>query len=431
MTQIEAARVGKITEEMQAVAVDEAVTPEFVRDGVASGHIAICANPARRSRRPLGIGAGLATKVNANIGTSRDALDPELEVSKARVAVEAGAHTVMDLSTGGALADIRRQILEAVDVPLGTVPVYEACALAVTREKSFAELTADELFEVIAGHAEEGVDFVTVHCGVNRDALNRLTEEGRELDVVSRGGALTIEWMQYNDADNPLFVQFDRLLEIARAHDLTLSLGDGFRPGCLADATDRSQITELVTLGELAGRALRAGVQVIVEGPGHVPLHQVQDNIRMQKALCHGAPFYVLGPLVTDVATGWDHIAGAIGGALAGWAGADFLCYVTPSEHLRLPDVKDVREGVIASLIAAHASDIAKGLPRAIERDLKMARARKALDWDAQIACALDPVKSRRLRDSSPPTEDGEVCTMCGKFCAIRAMERATKNEQA
>ena len=426
-TQLEAARAGRITDEMRIVAVDESVAPEFVRDGVAAGQIAICANPARPSRRPLGIGQGLTIKVNANIGTSRDANDPEYEVQKARVAVEAGAHTVMDLSTGGDLAAIRRQILAAIDVPLGTVPVYEACALAVAQEKSFVELTADELFGVIERQAAEGVDFVTVHCGVNRNALARLREEGRVLDVVSRGGALTIEWMQYNEADNPLFVQFDRLIELARGHDLTLSLGDGFRPGCLADATDRSQITELVTLGELAGRAVAAGVQVIIEGPGHVPLNEVQENIRLQKALCHGAPFYVLGPLVTDVATGWDHIAGAIGGALAGWAGADFLCYVTPSEHLRLPDAEDVREGVIASLIAAHAADIARGLPAAVARDLKMARARKALDWDTQIACALDPIKARRLRDSNPPTEDGETCTMCGKFCAIRAMERASQ----
>ncbi|NOZ84916.1 MAG: phosphomethylpyrimidine synthase ThiC [Deltaproteobacteria bacterium] len=427
MTQIEAARSGRVTEEVRAAAHQEGISADLLSREIASGHAVICANKNRKDRIPLAIGKGLSTKVNANIGTSRDMLDKGLEIQKAKVAIEAGAHTVMDLSTGGDLAGIRHAIMDVIHVPMGTVPIYEACARAVGKRKSFVELETDEIFEVIEEHALQGVDFVTVHCGVNRKAAAAMEGEGRVLDVVSRGGALTIEWMEFNKAENPLFAHFDRLLDIARKHDLILSLGDGFRPGCLADATDRSQITELVTLGELASRAMDAGVQVIIEGPGHVPLDQVQENIRLQKSLCHGAPFYVLGPLVTDVAAGWDHIAGAIGGALAAWAGADFLCYVTPAEHLKLPDEYDVREGVIASVIAAHAGDLAKGVKGAWERDLAMASARKSLDWETQIKSALDPEKSRRFRESNPPREDEGTCTMCGAFCAIRAVERAKK----
>ena len=425
MTQLEAAIKGKITDEMKAVAYDERVSPELVRDGIARGVIVITQNE-RRNAKPLGIGEGLSVKVNANIGTSRDRVEIGEELEKMRVAIEAGAHTLMDLSTGGDIKDIRRVIRENCPVPLGTVPIYQVAATAPEKTKSFLDTTPDEWLETIAEHGKEGVDFITVHCGVTRESVSRYRKEGRVLDVVSRGGALTIHWMDENEAENPLYEHFDRLLEIAREHDMTLSLGDGLRPGCIADATDRGQLSELILLGELQSRALSAGVQVMIEGPGHVPMDQVQANILIQKRLCHGAPFYVLGPLVTDIAPGYDEVTAAIGGALAAWAGADYLCYVTPSEHLRLPDVEDVRRGVITSLIAAHAADVARRKPQALERDLAMARARKDLNWEEQIRLSIDPKRTKALRESRP-SGDEEACSMCGELCAIKVTKKKAK----
>lgn len=420
MTLLEEARRGVINDKMRRVAEDEGLDPEYVRRGVADGNLVILNNNRRDSLKPLGVGKGLRTKINANIGTSREQMSVELEMEKLKVAVDAGADTIMDLSTGGPVDEIRRTIIKECSVPLGTVPIYQAALDAFEMKKSLVEMSADELFRVIEKHGEQGVDFITVHCGVTRENIRRMRDEGRIMDVVSRGGAFTVEWMRYNDQENPLLEYYDRLLDIAREYEMTLSLGDGLRPGAIADATDRGQVLELVKLGELTERAWEKGVQVMIEGPGHVPLHQVEANIILQKRLCHGAPFYVLGPLVTDIAPGYDHITSAIGGALAAWAGADFLCYVTPSEHIRLPSVEDVKEGVIASKIAAHAADIAKGVKGAMEKDVQMSRYRKKLDWQGMISTALDPDKARALRQSSMPTEDEDVCTMCGTFCAIK-----------
>ena len=427
MTQLELARRGVVSAQMRAVAEQEGLEPEQVREGVAAGTIVIPANPSHRALKPRGIGAGLTTKVNANLGISTAFPDVAREQEKLEVAVEAGADAVMDLSTGEpeAVARCRRMVLEMSSVPVGTVPVYEAAARAQARHGAIVDMDSEELWEVIEEHAAAGVDFMTVHCGVTRRALERLRREGRITDVVSRGGALLVGWMLHHDRENPLYEDFPRLLEIARRYDVTLSLGDGMRPGCLADATDRAQLEELITLGELVDEARRAGVQVMVEGPGHVPLAQIEANVKLQKRLCHGAPFYVLGPLVTDVAPGWDHIAAAIGGAVAGAAGADFLCYVTPSEHLGLPGVAEVREGVVAARIAAHAADLAKGLRRAWEWDREMARARKTLNWARQLELAIDPLKARALWEQKNPaaTGDGGVCSMCGPYCALRLVD--------
>ena len=425
MTQLEYARRGVITEKMQAAALAEGVTPEFIRDGLAAGTIVICHNVKHANGIPLPVGAGLRTKVNANIGSSSDDTDMEKELEKARIAVKYGADAIMDLSTGGPVDEIRRAVVAETSACIGSVPLYQAALDAVrVKKKAIVDMTVDDIFAGIIKHAEDGVDFITVHCGVTRSTVERMRNEGRLMDVVSRGGAFTIEWMAYNNAENPLFEHFDKLLEITKAYDMTLSLGDGFRPGCLADATDRAQIHELIILGELTQRAQAAGVQVMIEGPGHVPLHQIQTNIQLQKRLCHGAPFYVLGPLVTDIAPGYDHITCAIGGAIAAAAGADFLCYVTPSEHLRLPDVQDVRDGVIASRIAAHAADIAKGVKGAMDRDIAMAKCRKKLDWEGQFGLALDPDKAREMRANSPVADHG-ACTMCGEFCAYKVMDDA------
>ncbi len=420
MTQLEYARQGKLTEAMKQVALAEGVTPEFIREGLAEGTIVITQNVKHQKIAPLAIGKGLRTKVNANVGTSKDHTDIEEELAKVRAAIAAGADTIMDLSTGPAIDETRRAVLEVSTVPVGTVPIYQAAIeMPEKKKRPMVEMTADDLFAVIERHAEDGVDFITVHCGVTLNSVERIKKEGRLLGVVSRGGSILVEWMSYNKKENPLFEQYDRLLEIAHAYDLTLSLGDGLRPGCLADATDRGQIQELLLLGELTERAWAKGVQVMIEGPGHVPLHQIQANVLLEKRLCHGAPFYVLGPLVTDFAPGYDHITGAIGGALAAWAGADFLCYVTPSEHLRLPTIEDVRAGVIAAKIAGHAADIARGLPGALDRDISMARARKALNWPEQIRLAIDPERAQELRSSRLPKES-DVCTMCGELCAIK-----------
>jgi phosphomethylpyrimidine synthase len=420
MTQLEYARQGKLTEAMKQVALAEGVTPEFIREGLAEGTIVITQNVKHQKIAPLAIGKGLRTKVNANVGTSKDHTDIEEELAKVRAAIAAGADTIMDLSTGPAIDETRKAVLEVSTVPVGTVPIYQAAIeMPEKKKRPMVEMTADDLFAVIERHAEDGVDFITVHCGVTLNSVERIKKEGRLLGVVSRGGSILVEWMSYNKKENPLFEQYDRLLEIAHAYDLILSLGDGLRPGCLADATDRGQIQELLLLGELTERAWAKGVQVMIAGPGHVPLHQIQANVLLEKRLCHGAPFYVLGPLVTDIAPGYDHITGAIGGALAAWAGADFLCYVTPSEHLRLPTIEDVRAGVIAAKIAGHAADIARGLPGAMDQDISMARARKALNWPEQIRLAIDPERAQELRSSRLPKES-DVCTMCGELCAIK-----------
>ncbi|MFA5073783.1 MAG: phosphomethylpyrimidine synthase ThiC [Nitrospirota bacterium] len=423
MTQILEARKGNITPEMKAVAAAEDVSVEHVLNGIAQGTIVITRNALHQSIAPLGIGKGLRTKINANIGTSKDRMSIADEIEKLKVAVSAGADAVMDLSTGGPIIEIRREILKHSTVAIGTVPIYQAAVETVSQGRSIVQMDPELLFKVIEGQAEEGVDFITVHCGITRSSVERLQRQGRIMDVVSRGGAFHLEWILYNDAENPLYTQYDRLIEICKKYDVTLSLGDGMRPGSLADATDRAQIEELIILGELRDRAHEAGVQVMIEGPGHVPINQIEMNIKIQKELCKGAPFYVLGPLVTDVAPGYDHITSAIGGAISGAAGADFLCYVTPSEHLRLPDLADVREGVIASRIAAHAADIAKGVKGALEWDKEMSRRRKALDWKGQIEISLDPEKARRLRESSLPKES-DVCSMCGEFCSMKGVSQ-------
>jgi phosphomethylpyrimidine synthase len=342
-----------------------------------------------------------------------------LELEKVRVSIAAGTDTIMDLSTGGDLGEIRRAVIGASTVAVGTVPIYQAAVAAVKAGKAIVEMTADDLFRAIEENGEDGVDFITVHCGVTRQSVARIEQQGRLLGIVSRGGSILAHWMDFNNRENPLYEEYDRLLAIAKKYDMVLSLGDGLRPGCLSDATDRGQVQELILLGELTRRAREQGVQVMIEGPGHVPIQEIKANVLLEKSLCSGAPFYVLGPLPTDVAPGYDHITAAIGGAIAGWAGADFLCYVTPSEHLRLPTLDDVREGVIASKIAAHIADIAKGVPGAIERDHRMARCRKQFDWDGQIEASLDPVRSRAwLEKSKSAGEEG--CTMCGDLCAVR-----------
>ncbi|OGO44694.1 MAG: phosphomethylpyrimidine synthase [Chloroflexi bacterium RBG_16_60_22] len=417
MTQLEIARAGNISPQMEAVAAAEGRDAGTVRQSIAGGTVVIPANVNHQGLVPCGIGAGLSTKVNANLGTSSDFSSVDIELEKLRVAVAAGADTVMDLSTGGDIPAIRRAILAASTCPIGTVPIYQAGIEAIAKQGAIVKMTADDLFAAVEDNARDGVDFITVHCGVTRAAIARLKRQGRVTDVVSRGGAFLVGWMLHNDRENPLYEQYDRLLDISREYDVTLSLGDGMRPGSLADATDRPQIEELLTLGELVQRAQEAGVQVMVEGPGHIPLDQIETNVHIQKALCKGAPFYVLGPLVTDIAAGYDHITSAIGGAIAAMAGADFLCYVTPSEHLAIPDVDDVREGVMAARIAAHAADIVKNIPGAAERDRQMSLARKRLDWDEQARLSLDPERFGRVHRERATS--GSACSMCGQFCAM------------
>ena len=422
MTQLELAREGTISPQMSLVAQNEGVEAEFIRRGVAEGTIVIPANIKHTNLAPCGIGQGLRTKVNANIGTSSDFGNIDTELEKLRVAIDCGTDTVMDLSTGGDISAIRRAIIASSTLPIGTVPIYQAGIEAIAKHRAIVKMTVDDLFSTIEEHARDGVDFATLHCGVTQSAVNQLRQQGRVADVVSRGGAFLIGWMLHNERENPLYQYFDRLLEIAREFDVTLSLGDGMRPGCLADATDRPQIEELIVIGELVNRAQQAGVQAMVEGPGHLPLNQIEANVQLEKAICRGAPFYVLGPLVTDVAAGYDHITGAIGGAIAAAAGTDFLCYVTPAEHLSLPDPEDVRQGVIASRIAAHAADIVKGVKGASEWDSKMAVARKKLDWEEQARLSLAPELARQVH--SKHASAGKACSMCGKFCAMELVEK-------
>jgi phosphomethylpyrimidine synthase len=419
MTQIEQARCGVITEEMNLGAEREGCPAEFIRAGVAAGTIVIIRNNGHDRITPLAIGKGLRTKINANIGTSQDRAELEAELEKVRICVAAGADTIMDLSTGGNIREIRRAIIAASPLVIGTVPLYQAAARMLARGKAIVEMTADDMFAVIEENGEDGVDFITVHCGVTRRSVVAVEEQGRLLGIVSRGGSITAHWMACNGEENPLYAQYDRLLDIARKYEMVLSLGDGLRPGCLADATDRGQLQELIFLGELAKRAQERGVQVMIEGPGHVPLKDIESNILLQKRICAEAPFYVLGPLPTDIAPGYDHLTSAIGGAIAGAAGADYLCYVTPAEHLRLPTLADVREGIISARIAAHIADIAKGLPGAMDRDRRMAACRKEFDWQGQVDASIDPERTGALLEKSASAQD-EGCTMCGEFCAIK-----------
>ena len=415
---MEDAADGRITEEMRRVAEREGISPETLRRRIASGRVIIPRNFRRAEVEPVGIGEGLTTKVNANVGTSPDYVDVEEEVKKAIVAVSCGADTVMDLSIGGDIDQVRRKILRSVRIPVGTVPVYQAAVEATRRGIDIVDMSSDDIFNAIRKHAQDGVDFVTVHCALTLEGIEAVRKSGRILGMVSRGGSILAAWMVQNDAENPLYSEFDYLLEIAREFDLTLSIGDALRPGSLHDASDVPQMLELLTAARLVRRARKKHVQAMVEGPGHMPMNQIEANVRLEKALCDGAPFYLLGPLVTDIAAGYDHIAAAIGGALAAWAGADLLCYVTPGEHLCLPSVQDVREGVIAAKIAAHAADIAKG--RGMERDRRMSEARRRFDWEEQISLSLDPDRARRMRESRPPVMDPRTCSMCSKLCAVK-----------
>lgn len=427
--QMEAARTGEMTPEIEKTASVEKMAVSTLCERLGQGEIVLLKNKNHDIPNPIGVGRGLRTKVNANIGSSTDFSDIAQEVEKARVAVAAGADTIMDLSTGGDLTEIRRRIMQEVPVVIGTVPIYEAAIGAAQKKGGIVRMSPDDLFAVLERQAEEGVDFFTVHCGITRESIARLKNQGRLTDVVSRGGSFLVTWMIANDRENPLYEQYDRVLEIAKAYDITLSLGDGLRPGSLADATDRAQIQELLILGELTQSAWEQGVQVMIEGPGHVPLDQIRTNIQLQKSVCRNAPFYVLGPIVTDVAPGYDHITSAIGGAIAAAEGADFLCYVTPGEHLKLPNIQDVHDGVIGARIAAHAADIVKGVPGAAEWDLDMSRARKNLDWDRQMALAIDPVHAKRVRAEAEPGVS-EVCSMCGTYCAIRMVHEVLHPEK-
>lgn len=422
MTQLELAREGSISPQMERIAEREGLEAEFIRQGVAQGTIVIPANIRRTNLDPCGIGQGLTTKVNANIGTSSDYGTLETELEKVRTCIEYKADTLMDLSTGGDIAAIRQAIISACPLPLGTVPIYQTAIEATERRGAIVNMTADDIFSTIEEQAKDGVDFITVHCGVTQRSVTHLSRQRRLTNVVSRGGAFLIGWMLHQQQENPLYEQFDRLLQIARRYDVTLSLGDGMRPGCLADATDSCQVDELLTLSELVGRAWDADVQVMIEGPGHVPLDQIVANVQLQKRLCRGAPFYVLGPIVTDVAAGYDHISGAIGGAIAASVGADFLCYVTPSEHLSLPDNDDVKEGIIGARIAAHAADIVKGVKGAIEWDKRMSVARSNLDWEEQIRLSLNPSKARQMHNRF--SGQGTTCSMCGPYCAMALVEQ-------
>ncbi|WP_455392008.1 phosphomethylpyrimidine synthase ThiC [[Eubacterium] cellulosolvens] len=414
-----------VTEELLEIARVEGHSPEELRKKVLAGHIVVPRNP-RHNPKLVGIGSGLSVKINVNLGTSPDHISLDEELEKAKIAIKYGTDTIMDLSIGGDIDLIRREIIKSVDVPLGTVPIYQA-GLEVARAKNGAivDMTEDQIFNAIEKHAKDGVDFMTVHCGVTKESVERLRRQGRTTDLVSRGGSFLMAWILHNDSENPLYANYDYLLELAQKYDFTLSLGDGMRPGSIADATDRPQLQELIVLGELVERARNAGVQTMVEGPGHIPMHQIEANVRIQKTTCRDAPFYVLGPLVTDLAPGYDHIVGAIGGALAAYYGADFLCYVTPSEHLALPTPDDVREGTIASKIAAHAADLARGIDT--DQDLAVARARKALDWEQQFSHVLDPDKAKTYRSRRRSMEK-EVCSMCGELCAIKIVNDYLKD---
>lgn len=423
MVTIKDAKKG-LTDEIIAVAKQEGVDPEFIRRGIIRGCIVIPSNPIH-SPKPCGIGEGLAVKVNVNVGTSRDMPSIENELEKVRIAINYGTDTIMDLSTGGDIDLVRRKILKEVRIPVGTVPIYQT-GLKAARESAVVDMDEDDIFNGIIRHAKDGVDFMTIHCGVTKESVEHLRRSRRITDVVSRGGSFLVAWILHNEKENPLYENFDYLLELASEYEFTISLGDGLRPGCIHDATDVPQLQELIILGDLVRRAKEKEVQVIVEGPGHVPLNQIEANVRVEKTVCDGAPFYVLGPLVTDIAPGYDHISGAIGGALAAYHGADFLCYVTPAEHLSLPSKEDVKEGLIAAKLAAHAADVARG--KGLEWDLRMSKARKALDWDAMFKEAIDPEKARLYR-ARGITEASEGCSMCGDVCAIKILREYLKKD--
>ena len=426
-TQLEAARQGCITHEMKIVAKQEGLDVEVLRELIALGQVVIPCNKLHTSIAPQGIGKRLRTKINVNLGTSKDVTDYDSEIEKVQRAIALGAEAIMDLSTHGDTRIFRRKLIEISPVMIGTVPIYDS---VIHHKKDLGHLTAQDFLDTIRLHAEDGVDFITIHSGITRKTIDQIKHHKRKLNIVSRGGSLVFAWMSMTEQENPFYEYFDEILAICKEYDVTISLGDACRPGCLADATDVCQIEELVRLGELAKRAKEFGVQAMIEGPGHVPLNQVQANMELQDSICSGAPFYVLGPLVTDIAPGYDHITAAIGGAVAGMHGASFLCYVTPAEHLALPNADDVKQGIIAFKIAAHAADIARGIPNARDIDDRMAEARQKLDWEAQYACALDPDTARAIRDSRAPEDDhSDTCSMCGKFCAVRSMNKALKEE--
>ena len=432
ITQIDFARAGVVTPQMAAVAAAEGREPEDIRAAVATGRIAIPANIHHASLAPAGVGSTLegvplSTKVNVNLGISGDLADEALEWEKVDVALELGADAIMDLSNSGKTRAFRRALVEKSPAMIGTVPMYDAIGYL---EKALIAITPEDFLEVVRAHAEDGVDFVTIHAGMNRRVIESFKETGRLTNIVSRGGSLIFAWMEATGRENPFYEYYDEVLAILHEHDVCISIGDAMRPGSGYDATDAGQIAELIEIGKLTRRAWDAGVQVMVEGPGHMALDEIAANMKLEKRLCHEAPFYVLGPLVTDIAPGYDHITAAIGGAVAAASGAAFLCYVTPAEHLALPNVDDVKQGIVASKIAAHAADIAKGIPHARDIDDKMGDARRVLDWDAQFACALDPETAKAIRDARLPEDDhSDTCSMCGKFCAVRSMNKALAGE--
>ena len=426
-TQMEAARMGIVTPELEAVAKKENRSVEELLPLMASGKMVIPANVNHKSLDPNGVGSMLKTKINVNLGISRDCKDYDIEMKKVMRAVDLGAEAIMDLSSHGNTQPFRQKLCAECPAMIGTVPIYDS---VIHYQRDLGTLTAQDFIDVVRLHAQDGVDFVTLHCGITRKTIDQIKNGGRKMNIVSRGGSLVFAWMSMTGNENPFYEYYDEIVEICREYDVTISLGDACRPGCLADATDRCQIEELIMLGELTERAWKRDVQVMVEGPGHVPMDQIAANMKIQETICKGAPFYVLGPLVTDIAPGYDHITAAIGGAIAAWNGAAFLCYVTPAEHLALPNVDDVHQGIIASKIAAHAADIAKGIPGARDQDDRMADARKELDWDAQWLEALDPEVAKEIRKSRMPEEDhADTCSMCGKFCAVRSMNKALAGE--
>jgi thiamine biosynthesis protein thiC len=426
-TQMEAARMGIVTPELEAVAKKENRSVEELLPLMASGKMVIPANVNHKSLDPNGVGSMLKTKINVNLGISRDCKDYDIEMKKVMRAVDLGAEAIMDLSSHGNTQPFRQKLCAECPAMIGTVPIYDS---VIHYQRDLGTLTAQDFIDVVRLHAQDGVDFVTLHCGITRKTIDQIKNGGRKMNIVSRGGSLVFAWMSMTGNENPFYEYYDEIVEICREYDVTISLGDACRPGCLADATDGCQIEELIMLGELTERAWKRDVQVMVEGPGHVPMDQIAANMKIQETICKGAPFYVLGPLVTDIAPGYDHITAAIGGAIAAWNGAAFLCYVTPAEHLALPNVDDVHQGIIASKIAAHAADIAKGIPGARDQDDRMADARKELDWDAQWLEALDPEVAKEIRKSRMPEEDhADTCSMCGKFCAVRSMNKALAGE--
>ncbi len=422
VTQLDYARAGVITDAMRAVAEREHRDPEFIRAGVAAGRIAIPANIRHLDMglEPRGVGAGLSTKVNVNLGISGDVADADVEWEKVRTAEKFGADAIMDLSNSGKTRFFRQQLVRETPLMVGTVPMYDAIGYM---EKPLVELTVDDLLEVTRAHAEDGVDFLTIHCGINKSVIKTFKETGRLMNIVSRGGSLLFGWMEVTGNENPFFEYYDEILKICHEYDVTISLGDSCRPGCLYDANDAVETAEMIELGKLTKRAWDAGVQVMIEGPGHMPINEIEANVALEKSLCHNAPYYVLGPLVTDIGVGYDHITAAIGGAISASAGTDFLCYVTPAEHLCLPNAQDVLDGLIATKIAAHAADIAKGVPGAKDVDNRMGDARRRLAWDEMWTYALDPVTSKARYEASPASTEG-TCTMCGKMCAVRTVNK-------